>query len=671
VRAIKGAKVAKEASAAERAAAQIAAAQPKNIPVNYTQSITRGSGAPQTRGIPVTSVESTATGTGVPKSVNKTLTNPSVQELENASQQLRSGGYGVKTRVGGTGGRKSVAGGGASIFEPASPQTVVNFQGKKTAIPISEGAESARVIAPKSGANKTRVSFGETKELAPKLPVEPAIPQDSATRELVGAADSTKRSLLGKLSTAATKRGSGIKTDPAVGGIDRADEAARTIQRLGITGTPTQQLRKVNEVMASHGKQVDDVLAKNPIQLDGTAVRAQVEKAVSDPLKYAELDLSTPGAQKALTAHLDKFAQSKTAKEVNDYVKVLNKVATRAKAKLDKGGTLTDKESAALAAKRSGDEVLSQYPEIAPLKKDMATLFERNADITKQSEKTAGIPILGIKSRAISQGVSSTASKIGNATAKADAAITSPTGQGVKKVGGSLLAQLTTRAVGAPLVAGQSPNTPINQNTPEIPSDTTMNPASNATIDPLNPASGQSASSSFFSDPAQVENAYMQAINNGDTETANALIKGYELFGASAGGTAKPLSAEASKVIANANSGIESLDQLAGMIESGGVPKGTLLPGRSLFGGLMGAQAGTTSYDTAAKNVADVITRLRTGAALTESEEKFYKSQLPAAFDPPETVAQKMAMFRDLFSSIANRTGSAGTDLQQLAEAEL
>ena len=128
--------------------------------------------------------------------------------------------------------------------------------------------------------------------------------------------------------------------------------------------------------------------------------------------------------------------------------------------------------------------------------------------------------------------------------------------------------------------------------------------------------------------------------------------------------SAKPLSAEASKVLANANSGLTSLDQLSSMISKGGVPKGTVIPGRSLLGGAGANLLGTASYDTAARNIADVITRLRTGAALTESEERFYRSQLPQAFDDPETIQQKLQLFNDLFSSIANRTGSAGTSLE-------
>lgn len=177
-------------------------------------------------------------------------------------------------------------------------------------------------------------------------------------------------------------------------------------------------------------------------------------------------------------------------------------------------------------------------------------------------------------------------------------------------------------------------------------------------------------SSSIFGDPTKVEEAYAKALMAGDTQTAAAILKGFEMFGGQ-GGKQKPLSAEASKVIANANSGLQSLQQLEGIMqEDPSVRTKTVLPGRSMFGGAGANALGTSSYDTAARNIADVITRLRTGAALTESEEAFYKSQLPQAFDPPETVQQKMNMFRDLFNSVASRTGTTGTDMQAAAGAQ-
>lgn len=164
---------------------------------------------------------------------------------------------------------------------------------------------------------------------------------------------------------------------------------------------------------------------------------------------------------------------------------------------------------------------------------------------------------------------------------------------------------------------------------------------------------------------AQMKNALASGNVKAYEVLADLYDRVYEYEANAGGGKEKPLSAEASKTLANANSGLTSLQQLAGIIEREGVPKGTLLPGRELFGGAGANLAGTAQYDTAAKNITDVITRLRTGAAITENEEKYYKSMLPQAFDSPEVVKQKLGIFQDLFSSISNRTGSSSGSLEE------
>lgn len=59
-------------------------------------------------------------------------------------------------------------------------------------------------------------------------------------------------------------------------------------------------------------------------------------------------------------------------------------------------------------------------------------------------------------------------------------------------------------------------------------------------------------------------------------------------------------------------------------------------------------------FETARKEASDVITRLRTGAALNESEERFYKSQLPSVLDykNPEAIKYKIELFRNLFTRL-------------------
>lgn len=581
-----------------------------------------------------------------------------------AASNIGKLGVGAEAQAGRDAAARQIA--EAQQFNSMAKQNVQNLAQKSSTrgLPVGESGQGGVLVKPE--ATPSLASEGVNLKPVPELPYAPdrALTPRSRVEPSAVTATTQKPTLLSKFSTNATKQASGLKIDPSVGGIERADEAAQTFQRLKISGTPEQQLRKINQTMASHGKQVDEILSKNPIQLDGALVKEQAAKAIEDPLKYAELDLSTPGAQRALNTHLDKFAQAKTAKEVNDYVKVLNKVAVRAQGKLDRGLSLTDKESAALAAKKAGDEVLSQYPEIAPLKKDMAILFERNGDVTKRSTKTVGVPILGVKSKAASQAAANVASKAGQTAAKVDAALQTPTANTTKKVGKSLFSQFATRAVASPVIADQGNSTPINQNTANITSATTTMPISNPSIDALYQNGEQNASEN---DPtAGLDAAIQQALAAGDYKGLSALMSVADYYQRkSTTGVNKPLSAEASKVISNAQTGIQALDDFQRAVEEDtSVLTKRLVPGRGAFGGALGGALGTRGADAAAAQIVDVIARLRTGAAITNDEAKRFETFIPQAGDPQDVRTQKINYLKNQFEMVANRSGSAGTDTQ-------
>lgn len=114
----------------------------------------------------------------------------------------------------------------------------------------------------------------------------------------------------------------------------------------------------------------------------------------------------------------------------------------------------------------------------------------------------------------------------------------------------------------------------------------------------------------------------------------------------------KVLSPQQQEVKANAQSGLRALDVVQNAIQND--PYATVkakIPG-------LNAQS---PYLAATKEVADVLTRLRTGAALNKQEEQFYSSQLPQPMDSPQTVAYKMSIFRDLFNQMAHSEVSASS----------
>lgn len=469
------------------------------------------------------------------------------------------------------------------------------------------------------------------------------------------AAGQTTPSLFGKLSTNLTKSGSGLKINGAVGDINKTDQAAQTLQRLGIKGTPNTQLKKIADTMSSHGAKVDAILSKNPISVDGSQVKAQVAQAIDDPTKFAELDLSTPGAQRALNAHLDKFAGATNAKEVNDYIKVLNPIATKAQDALVRGATLTDKQTAALAAKKAGDEVLSQFPEIKPLKQDMATLFERNPQIAAQAGKSADIPILGalgIKSKAAASVGNSIKSTAGQALAGVDNAVKSPTGQATKTVGKSLLSQITTRAAASPFTS-----------TPQ--SDTsTANPSSSSQLT-TPPAQNQNSAQDTNGNGIDYELEGQKALAAGDYRAFSAIMQLAALADKKATNSASSLTTNQKNEVVGQQKAIDALKTYTDRLTAAGGGSGPILGAvqGSVLGNYISPNA--RALDSQRIDIASAIAgSLNPRGTVSPVTARLIADALPSVRDTKD-VAQ--AKINGLIQQIQSGAFSAATPVGTLA----
>lgn len=105
----------------------------------------------------------------------------------------------------------------------------------------------------------------------------------------------------------------------------------------------------------------------------------------------------------------------------------------------------------------------------------------------------------------------------------------------------------------------------------------------------------------------------------------------------------KQLNGEQQKAQNLAQSGLQALQEIKGL--TGGTDV-TLRQSLNPFG----------QFATQRRGVVDAISRIRTGAAMTPSEEEFYNSLIPGAFDPADTIAKKEEQLAVFFSGIAGNT---------------
>lgn len=109
----------------------------------------------------------------------------------------------------------------------------------------------------------------------------------------------------------------------------------------------------------------------------------------------------------------------------------------------------------------------------------------------------------------------------------------------------------------------------------------------------------------------------------------------------------RKLSSEQEKAVNIADSGLFALQQLEDQITNdNGQLDVSVLQSFNPF----------SQFSTLRRGVIDALSRLQSGAALTEDEVKFYTNQTPGAFDPVDTINTKRTQLAVLFSGISGNT---------------
>jgi len=200
---------------------------------------------------------------------------------------------------------------------------------------------------------------------------------------------------------------------------------------------------------------------------------------------------------------------------------------------------------------------------------------------------------------------------------------------------------------------------------------TATNPMMSDNMPSLNPEGTPNATTTGN----DYEAAAKDALARGDYKAFDAIMKLADSFGPSSSAAVKPLSAEAAKVVSNAQTGIQALQDFNSLIDTDpGAFSRTNIPGVGVIDKLTAGRAsgalGTSGLNAARQQVIDVIARLRTGAAISADEAARFEQFVPQPGDPPEVRQQKTGYLLNQFQMVAQRSGTAGTDLQQMAGAQ-
>lgn len=480
-------------------------------------------------------------------------------------------------------------------------------------------------------------------------------------------------------------------------GVQGADDLNTFLNTAGVKGTSAkQQLADLEAKHAGWGKAIGDTIEQNNRPLapsDLTNMKSRIDSRVGQilglPKTGGEVALVGPDG-KALIESPGVANHPYLASLTQDLGKVTDlKSANAFRQRLDqdainygRNSNAPDpvKEQIAKAFRGGIDDYVG---EAIPTLKPVQNLYSQGADaqdfLKNAAKNPAGvsIPLLGravgnIGGDAIQAGKAKLGDVMAGGTPAADGAVAG--------TGSSLFSKIKT-GVGGTIDAGKSfgaqagsrllldaagvPVPSADHMTHTVTTPSTTDPSALGATDPT--ATGAGAAGTGIDYNAEAD----KILNSGaDAKTQSAqldlLAKRQALeaaVGKASGSGGKSLSVPANELIGNTASGLNAIAQLRS--ELGKDPNVANKDAAAGVAGNLGrGVAGTQTFNTARQEIIDVLSRLRTGAAISASEEKLYKGQLPAAFDSPDQIQYKLGLYQHLFEGLASRAQGGSPTLE-------
>lgn len=520
-------------------------------------------------------------------------------------------------------------------FESTEGSTTVNMQGKRTAVPLNQAKDT------KSEIINTPDRFAtETIETAPAV--------SRAQNALKGANEAVGSSFLGRLTNRTGKRlteaGSGLKANKNVGGVANLDEQSNFMSRY--VGTPRKQRVLMERDMKDLSKQVDDVLTATPVKVDGTQVGVRLKTAMDDLTdeRFIDIDLNNPSVAKIIDRYAAKFATKQDAKGINDVVKTLNKTATRAQEKLvnPAAGVLTAQEQAALALKRAGDDVLGQVPEIAPLKKQMAQIFEVTPQVAKAGEKGLPVPFLqGLTVKAPLQAAKGVESRVGSALQ----------GQGANASAAPGVAGFASR-----IFAGRTldQDLPAPEEQQAAPEDLSFPKLEDINVEPEQDRDPYA--------PENVQSSVSKIIEQGGTQKDIAEFLSNAKIMNDISNTGKSTKRKTEAQVAREEAYGISQDALADL-DKGSIATGPVMAKLEDLKGIFNAgDQETVDFNRKIGALRSAIIKARGGSAVTDTELKIINEFVPKKGDSDQMIRSKLKYIEETFGKAAGEVEPSNLD---------
>lgn len=481
---------------------------------------------------------------------------------------------------------------------------------------------------------------------------------------------------VGKIAKAGNSLRAGI-VNPKVAaspfGATKEAGVVNTLNNLGLKGSAKNQYQKLPGVMTKLNSQIDTALTSNTNTSSLSKLTGSIKKTSKDLPQFINGD---PTYTKSLVNELGdlntKFTSNKvTAAQLQKAKTELSGKMGNIFTKVAKGADLNPKEASRLAIwKGLDDHIVKVAPEVKALTSQQAKLYEAAPGLLASSKKTMGIPLLGVKSGGAERIAQGGQDLVGRGLQRMGGVRPIAGAKGmINSIPGAapVMKQAKFQAPGNLVEALTSPG--MSQEDQMIQEAQSMDP------NMIPKAEDYASQVSTYEDAApEAQNPYPQealmADIQRDPKNADDYMKLYSMFAKQNEIKApKALSSAAKQQNALVGTGLNAISNLRSMFQKDpSLIAKTGVPGRNVLG-IGNRVLGLGEYEAMAQQAIDSVARLRTGAAMTPSEETFYRRMVPQAGDSEATINQKLDELERYFGSFQNSPEMSGEATPDLMEA--
>lgn len=190
-----------------------------------------------------------------------------------------------------------------------------------------------------------------------------------------------------------------IDAGPSIYGPQREAQIIKTLDNLGIKGSPAQQYSQLQPMVSKIENQVQSYLEKNSKPIPYGKVQEGFIANLQEELRSANLTSNI--AKKEIKGYLDDVGikESKGGIETKELFKIkqkINKDYRNIQKKIDKGTPLNDREKVIFVGRKTIDDIISkEHPEVKQATLAQSNLYDAVESLHKSRKNVPSINILG------------------------------------------------------------------------------------------------------------------------------------------------------------------------------------------------------------------------------------------------------------------------------------